>query len=75
MLDAHFQYSTVFDNANAHRDLGFEHMIPFRKAVERTIEWIQANRGIDAWDMENDDGLITAWRENSRSFLGRISDS
>ncbi|WP_410766614.1 NAD-dependent epimerase/dehydratase family protein [Haloferax sp. DFSO60] len=70
MLRDHFQYSTVFDNSRAKADLDFEYTIDFETGVERTVEWLDSNDGIDAWDAEPlDDELATAWRENTNSFL------
>ncbi len=72
MLLAHFQYSTVFDNGKARRDLDFEYTIPFAEGVERTIDWLDANDEIDDWDSENDDELIAAWRDAEGQFLEEV---
>jgi len=67
LLD-HFQFSTVFDNSKAKRDLDFEYTIPFREGVERTIADLQRRDAIDDWDSENDDEIIAAWRDATDSF-------
>jgi nucleoside-diphosphate-sugar epimerase len=67
LLD-HFQFSTVFDNSKARRDLDFEYTIPFRKGVERTIADLERRDAIDDWDSENDDEIIAAWRDAVDSF-------
>lgn len=68
MLLDHFQFSTVFDNAKARRDLGFEHTIPFREGVERTIDRLREEDRIDDHDAENDDAVVEAWRSASTAF-------
>ena len=67
MLLNHFQFSTVYDNAKARRDLGFEYTVSFSAGIRRTVEWLAANDEIDDWDSENDDALIAAWREATGS--------
>jgi len=67
LLD-HFQFSTVFDNSKARRDLDFEYTIPFREGVERTIADLERRDAIDDWDSENDDEIIAAWRDAADSF-------
>ncbi|GAB3035145.1 NAD-dependent epimerase/dehydratase family protein [Natronobiforma cellulositropha] len=74
MLVAHFQYSTVFDNAKARRDLGFEYTISFEDGVRRGLEWIDAHGSIDPWDSENDDALIAAWREGTATFQDAFAE-
>ncbi|MCU4798796.1 NAD-dependent epimerase/dehydratase family protein [Halobacteria archaeon HArc-gm2] len=72
MLLAHFQFSTVFDNSKARRDLGFEYTIPFEDGIRRTIEWLEDEGEIDDWDSENDDQIIAAWRDATDSFLDSV---
>jgi nucleoside-diphosphate-sugar epimerase len=67
LLD-HFQFSTVFDNSKARRDLDFEYTIPFREGVERTIADLERRDAIDDWNSENDDEIIAAWRDAADSF-------
>ena len=69
----HFQYSTVFDNGKAKRDLDFEYTISFREGVERTIEFMDESE-IDDWDSENDDAIIEAWRDSTEAFLAAFED-
>ncbi|GAB3687234.1 NAD-dependent epimerase/dehydratase family protein [Salinarchaeum chitinilyticum] len=68
MLVDHFQFSTVFDNAKARRDLGFECTVSFEEGVRRTVEWLDEHGEIDDWDSERDDDLIDAWRDATASF-------
>lgn len=72
MLEDHFRYSTVFDNAKARRDLDFEYTIPFEEGVRRTVERLDAEDAIEPWDDENDDDLIAAWRESTAEFRARL---
>ncbi|WP_277552687.1 NAD-dependent epimerase/dehydratase family protein [Halobaculum limi] len=68
-LKNHFQFSTVFDNAKARRDLEFEYTISFREGVERTIDHLESAGRIDPWDSENDDTIIGAWRSARSAFV------
>jgi nucleoside-diphosphate-sugar epimerase len=68
MLADHFQYSTVFDNEKARRDLGFEYTVGFEEGVRRTVAAIEDGDGVDPWDSENDDALIAAWRDATGTF-------
>jgi len=74
MLLDHFQFSTVFDNSKARRDLDFEYTISFREGVERTIEWLEEHDEIDPWDSEDDDELIAAWRDATGDFLASVEE-
>lgn len=74
MLLDHFQFSTVFDNSKAKRDLDFEYTVSFEEGVRRTVERLEANDDIDDWDSENDDALIDAWREATDGFLDQVTN-
>ena len=67
-LERHFQYSTVFDNAKAKRDLGFEYTIPFEEGVERTVAWLEERDLIEDAAHPFDDALIAAWRDATADF-------
>jgi nucleoside-diphosphate-sugar epimerase len=70
MLRDHFQYSTVFDNAKARRDLGFEYTVDFETGVERTVEWLDANDAVEPVpDDAFEDRLAAAWRESTDDFV------
>ena len=72
MLEAHFQYSTVFDNAKARRDLGFQYTIPLEEGVRRTVAHLERTAGIDDWDSTNDDHIIAAWQEATDVFVDQF---
>lgn len=72
MLLDHFQFSTVFDNSKARRDLDFEYTVSFEEGVRRTIEWLEANDEIEDWDSQNDDEIIAAWRDATGSVLEEV---
>ncbi|MFB6075026.1 MAG: NAD-dependent epimerase/dehydratase family protein [Haloarculaceae archaeon] len=74
MLLDHFQFSTVFDNSKAKRDLDFEYTVSFREGVERTIDWLVEHDEIDDWDSEDDDELIAAWRDATGGFLDAVGE-
>ena len=69
MLEDHFQFSTVFDNSKARRDLGFTYSIPFEVGVKRTVVWLNAHNEIDSDDDDEYDRLVAAWRESTESFV------
>jgi len=74
MLLDHFQFSTVFDNSKAKRDLGFEYTVSFEEGVRRTVEALDEDDEIDDWDSENDDELIAAWRDATGDFLDAVGE-
>ncbi|WP_439027143.1 NAD-dependent epimerase/dehydratase family protein [Haloarchaeobius sp. DT45] len=69
MLRDHFQYSTVFDNAKARRDLDFEYTVSFEEGIERTVAWLDDHDEVDRWDSEDDDRLVDAWRGATEEFV------
>ncbi|WP_181685077.1 NAD-dependent epimerase/dehydratase family protein [Halorhabdus salina] len=69
MLRDHFQFSTVFDNSKAKRDLGFEYTIDFETGVERTVAWLEVHDEIESGeDNAFEDALIDDWRESTAEF-------
>ncbi|MDS0294156.1 NAD-dependent epimerase/dehydratase family protein [Halogeometricum luteum] len=70
MLRDHFQYSTVFDNAKAKRDLGFEYTVDFVAGARRTVEWLDERDAVDSPDERAfEDRLAAAWRESTDEFV------
>ena len=74
MLLDHFQFSTVFDNSKAKRDLDFEYTVSFEEGVRRTVDRLEEDDEIDDWDSENDDEIIAAWREAESVFLDAVGE-
>ena len=72
LLENHFRYSTVFDNAKARRDLGFEYTIDFEAGVRRTVAALDERDAVDPWDSENDDAIVDAWRDSTESFVAQF---
>ncbi|MFC5973637.1 NAD-dependent epimerase/dehydratase family protein [Halomarina salina] len=72
MLDKHFQYSAMFDNAKARRDLGFTYSIPLEEGVRRTVAWLDDHDAVDPWDSEDDDAIVDAWRETTDEFQAAV---
>lgn len=63
-LRDHFQFSLVFDNAKARRDLDFAYTIPIEEGARRVAEHLDAEGELDEWESEPfDDRLVTAWRD------------
>jgi len=73
MLLDHFQFSTVFDNSKARRDLDFEYTVSFEEGVRRTVDWLDEHGEIEPWDSRNDDDLIAAWRDATGEFQERVA--
>ncbi|CCQ33999.1 UDP-glucose 4-epimerase protein [Halorhabdus tiamatea SARL4B] len=70
MLRDHFQYSTVFDNGKARRDLDFEYTVSFEDGVERTVEWLDDHDEIEVGEGDAfEDELVAAWRESTDEFV------
>jgi len=72
LLENHFQYSTVFDNAKARRDLGFEYTIDFEEGVRRTVAALDERDAVDPWDSETDDAIVDAWRDSTDAFAAQF---
>lgn len=74
VLEANFQFSNVFDNARARRDLGFRYIIPFRDGARRTMSWLQERGRIE--NCETDpfmDRLVTVWQESGERMMKDLS--
>ncbi|WP_436348619.1 NAD-dependent epimerase/dehydratase family protein [Natronorubrum sp. FCH18a] len=70
MLRKHFQYSTVFDNTKARRDLGFEYTVALEDGIDRTVDWLEARDAIEPWESEPfDDAIVRAWREAAADII------
>jgi nucleoside-diphosphate-sugar epimerase len=70
MLRDHFQYSTVFDNAKASRDLGFEYTVEFETGVRRTVAWLDDHDAVEPMQTDSFvDELVEAWRETTDRFV------
>ncbi|GGL39103.1 epimerase [Halarchaeum grantii] len=64
MLRDHFQFSTLYDNTKAKRDLGFAYTVPLEEGARRTVESLKEEGRIAEWESEPfDDRLVAAWRD------------
>lgn len=73
MLRDHFQYSTVFDNAKARRDLTFEYTIDLESGVARTVDWLDEHDAVDDWETATfEDDLVAAWRDASADVVDAL---
>ncbi|MEY7851532.1 NAD-dependent epimerase/dehydratase family protein [Natrarchaeobius sp. A-rgal3] len=72
MLVDHFQFSTVFDNAKARRDLEFEYTIGFEEGIRRTVADLEARDAVDPWDSGIDDAVVDAWRAAGDEFVASV---
>ena len=59
-----FQFSNIFDNTTARRDLGFRYTIVWKDGARRVIEWLESRERIANSDGETvDDAIVAAWRK------------
>jgi nucleoside-diphosphate-sugar epimerase len=68
-----FQYSNIFDNTAAKRDLDFHYTIHWVEGARRTVKWLDENSKIENSDNDPfDDQLIAAWEELGQALVGNI---
>lgn len=73
LLRNHFQFSQVFDNAKAKRDLNYEFTVSIEEGARRVYERLERDGDIDDWDTEPfDDRLIDAWRDATASVAADL---
>lgn len=59
-----FQYSNVFDNTAARRDLGFRYTVPWKDGVRRVVGWLESKGQLAGSDADSvDDAIVAAWRK------------
>jgi nucleoside-diphosphate-sugar epimerase len=69
-----FQYSNIFDNSAAKRDLHFAYSIPFIEGVYRTVAWLDQNQRIENSDLDPfDDQLIFTWQEGVNQLIDQFT--
>ncbi len=66
-----FQFSNVFDNSAARRDLGFRYTVTWKDGVRRVVDWLDS-RGLnaDSDDDHADDDIVAAWRRATQRLDG-----
>ncbi|AWB26613.1 NAD-dependent epimerase/dehydratase family protein [Halococcoides cellulosivorans] len=77
MLRDHFQYSTVFDDSKARRDLGFRYTIGFEEGVRRTVAALDDDGAVPDAPTEEDgfeDRLLTAWRSATDDVVAAMNE-
>lgn len=68
-----FQFSNIFDNTAARRDLNFRYTIPWMEGVRRTVAWLEANHRIQNSDEDPfDDQVIAAWQTMENQLIAAI---
>jgi len=70
-----FQYSNIFDNRAAQRDLNFRYTIPWKQGVQRTVAWLDARGGVE--DSANEpeyDRIIAAWQRSGAAMVTELAD-
>jgi nucleoside-diphosphate-sugar epimerase len=66
-----FQFNNIFDNAAAHRDLGFQYTISWIEGVKRAVDWLEHNHKPTLSDAAAiDDQILGAWGEMVSSLKG-----
>lgn len=74
MLEAHYQFSTVFDNTKARSDLNFSQTIPWKEGVRRTVAWLDEHDEIeDSDEYPAYDRLVEWWRESRADAVEDIT--
>lgn len=74
-LVTNFQGNTIFDNSAAHRDLGFRYTIPFAQGARRTIDWLDANGGVQSEVYDAiDDRILQAWERLTTQMVASLPD-
>jgi nucleoside-diphosphate-sugar epimerase len=62
-----FQYSNLFDNTKAKRDLGFVYRVKFEDGARKCIQWLRANNRIeDCAKYPFYDRIVDLWRGQER---------
>jgi nucleoside-diphosphate-sugar epimerase len=57
-----FQYSNVFDNSKAHRDLAYQYTVTWKEGVRRMAQWFEDhNEWPNSDERPLEDRLIEAW--------------
>lgn len=69
LLENHLQYTTVFDNSKAKRDLGFAYTVDVEAGVRRAASRLEAEGRIDPWDSEDDDAFLEAWNSQTDRII------
>jgi nucleoside-diphosphate-sugar epimerase len=70
-----YQYPSVFDNAKAERDLGFETTVPLVETFRRQIGWMEeTGRIVRAEDEPFTDAMLEAHRRGEPDLAGRARD-
>ncbi|WP_435102764.1 NAD-dependent epimerase/dehydratase family protein [Halarchaeum sp. P4] len=70
MLRNHFQFSAVYDNTKAKRDLGFAYTVSLEEGARRTVERLDEEGRIEDWESRPfDDRLVEAWRDATTDVL------
>ncbi|WP_224337294.1 NAD-dependent epimerase/dehydratase family protein [Haloprofundus halobius] len=75
-LRDHFQYSTVFDNSKAKRELGHEQTIGWEEGVRRTVDWLDENGEIESWETDPiPDSVVDVWRVVCDRFVSGFAST
>lgn len=65
-----FQFNNIFDNTEAHDDLGFEYTIPWVVGVKRAVAWLKQHHKPDIpEDLGIDDRIIDLWIKMQESLI------
>lgn len=70
-----FQYTNIFENSAARRDLGFEYTIDWKTGAKRTYDWLEAHDRIDRWQsFPQYDRVIKAYHKQCKELVASMSD-
>ncbi|NLN69563.1 MAG: NAD-dependent epimerase/dehydratase family protein [Chloroflexi bacterium] len=69
-----FQYTNIFDNSAAKRDLGFEVTVDWLTGSKRTYDWLEAHQRIEDWQsFPLYDQIIDEYRQQCNKTIANIS--
>jgi len=70
-----FQYTNIFDNNAANRDLGFEATVDWRSGSKRTYDWLVEQDQIDDWQsFPLYDRVIERYRQQCNELVAELAD-
>jgi nucleoside-diphosphate-sugar epimerase len=74
LLRTNLQFSNIFDNSAAKKDLGFRYTIPFEEGARATAQWVDAHGGFEDCSQEPwYDEFLERWSK-AREALGPMPD-
>jgi nucleoside-diphosphate-sugar epimerase len=68
-----FQFSNIFDNSAARRDLDYQYTVPWKEGVQRMARWLDEHDSLEhSGPNEFEDRLVSAWRKACTQLVGEL---